>query len=366
MDWLDLTRRGRMRAFMVSPTSLDVELGELTGVDWASTTVSAGYYSTTRASASMRLVNGNWQRNTFVRLYYEIPEWGYRTEIGTFLVSNDNANWVNGVWVTTLELHSLLSALDAETAPESSLIQTDTSIFTPIKHELGLARREYSFVSPNDYRFTSPTVLEGGVTRLTRLMTMCSMSNNRIDVDGHGRIIIANYVLPAAKAPCFNLSLKDKRGIVFDGLGRSTNWLSIPNQAAVAYRFSATDEDGNTYDDEIVAVVSVSVNSPNGANNRGYNITHYSELSDMTPATHARAQEIAQQNLANNSHELTEWDLKCKYIPVWEGDVITLDVPDGLSEYSGRRTCLVKNVEMSGPYWDMSLTLKETSSGDDE
>jgi hypothetical protein len=355
-----------MRAFMVSPTSLDMTLGELTGVDWASTTISAGYYTTTRSSASMKLVNGNWQRNTFVRFVYEIPEWDYRTELGTFLVSNDNATFQNGAWVTTLELHSLLFALDAEIAPESSLIQTDTSVFTPIKHELELARREYSFVSPNDYRFTNPTVLEGGNSRLTRLMNMCKMSNNRIDVDGHGRIILSNYVLPASKTPCFNLSLEDGRGIVFDGVGRSTNWLSIPNQAAVAYRFSAKDEEGNTYDDEIVAVVSVSVNSPNGANNRGYNITHYEEVSDMTPPTHARAQEIAQQNLADNSRELTEWDLKCKYIPVWEGDVITLDIPSGLAEYSGRRHCLVKNVELSGPYWDMSLTLKETSSGDEE
>jgi hypothetical protein len=35
MDWLDLTRRGRLRAFMISPTNLDAPLGELTSIDWA-------------------------------------------------------------------------------------------------------------------------------------------------------------------------------------------------------------------------------------------------------------------------------------------------------------------------------------------
>ena len=366
-DWLDQTRRGRMRAYMVSPTKLDMELGEITGVDWAASTISAGYYTTTRTSATLKLVNGNWIRNTFVRLVYEIPEWGYSREIGTYLVSNDNAKRQSNAWVTTLELHSMLFALDSEIAPESVMVQTDTSVFTPMKNELALARREYSFISPRDYRFTTPTVFEGGHSRLSRLSAMCSTSNNRIDVDGHGRVTIAPYVAPAAKSPVFHLSLLDKRGIVKDGVERSTNWLEIPNQAAVRYKFSVTDEaTGETYDDEITAVVYASADAPNGANNRGYNITHYTELMDMSPATHARAQEIARNNLKNNSHEKVEYSLFTKYLPVWEGDVITLDIPDGLAEYQGRRHCLVKNIDLDGPYWDMKLTLKETAAGDEE
>lgn len=366
MDWLDQTRRGRMRAYMVSPTKMDMIIDEITGVDWSASSISCGYYTTTRTSASLKTVGGNWKRNTFVRLVYEVPEWGYSQELGTYLVSNDNADRHNNVWETTLELHSMLFALDKEIAPESILVQPDTSVFTPMRNELDLARREHIFVSPRDFRFTKPTVFEGGNSRLSRLSALCSMSDNRIDVNGHGLVTISPYIAPAAKSASIHLSLLDKRGIVFDDVSRTTNWLEIPNQAAVRYKFSTTNENGDTYDDEITAIVYANAYAPNGANNRGYNITHYEEITDMQPATHARAQEIAAANLAKNSREKVEWTLRTKFLPVWEGSVITLDIPDGLAEYRGRRHCLVKSVDLTGPYWDMSLTLKETASGDEE
>lgn len=366
-DWLDQRREGHMRAVMVSPNNPDIELGELTGINWATAAISGGYYTTARTSAALTAKDTNWVENSFIRIIYEIPEWDYTRELGTYFVANDNSHRKNGCWETSFELHSMLAAIDAEIIPDRLVIQPGTCAIDVIKHILDEAERPYTFQTPlHDKRFQSATILDGGVSRLTRLSSMCSTSNNRLDVTGHGLIQVAPYVSPDSKTPKLNLSLTDPRGIVFDGLDRYSNRLELPNQAAVAYRYTITDENGNTYDEEITATVTAGPSSPNSASRIGYKITHYQELTEMSPATHARAEEIARANLANNTREKTEWNLRSKYLPLWTGDVITLDIPDGVERYAGRRKCLVKNVDIAGPFGDTTYTLKETSGGDEE
>ena len=99
---------------------------------------------------------------------------------------------------------------------------------------------------------------------------------------------------------------------------------------------------------------------------RGYTLTDYHSETELDPPTQAQAQRLAEEYLAKASVELREWKIKTKYLPnIWEGDVINLVVPDGEEEYRGTRKCLVKAIDMAGPYLDMTITLKETASGDE-
>ena len=128
MDYKDLTRRVELHAYMVPPTNLDDVYVELEGVDWDSLNISCGYYTDTRVSGSLSVVGGNWIRGSFVRIVMEIPEDDYAQELATFAVSNDDAEYRNGVWVTDLELVSMLHTMSLDLAPSTKAINAGSSI----------------------------------------------------------------------------------------------------------------------------------------------------------------------------------------------------------------------------------------------
>ena len=128
---------------------------------------------------------------------------------------------------------------------------------------------------------------------------------------------------------------------------------------------SACSYCGKSVQREINASAQVSSDNPHSGAVRGYNVVDFRELTEMSPATAARAQQLAKQYLAADSIEHVEWQLSTIYLPIWEGDTVELVISDGEEAYQGVRHCLVKNVELKLSDMTMQLTLKETSSGDD-
>ena len=93
-------------------------------------------------------------------------------------------------------------------------------------------------------------------------------------------------------------------------------------------------------------------------------MTDFRSLSELSPQTVARAQQLANQYLKEQAAELITWELTTTYLPIWEGDVVDLVINDGMNAYRGVRKCLVKNIELDLATMTMHLTLKETASGD--
>lgn len=370
MDYKDLTRQGELHAYMIPPQKLDDSYGELLGVDWSSLSISAGYYTDTRTSGSLDIIDGNWVRGSFLRIVFEIPEQNYRREIGTYAVVSDNAVRRNGVWKTTLELQSMLWTMNQDLTPMPLTLAKGSFASTALKRELNDAGREYVTPFGGDAKMTGPTALEGGQSKLSRAFILCNWSRTRLDVDGHGRITCKKYTEPASQTPKLSLDLLDERGVVKDGVSRSTNWAEMPSSYIVSYKYTDKDANNKSVEKEIRAEVHLS--SPKAHQtlaNRGYEVSVYESLNDMSPKTYARAVEIAKQKLLARTSESVEWELETKYLPVWEGDVITLEIPDGITDYQGKRKCLVKALDMTGPYLDMRITLKEVYEGvadDDE
>ena len=187
------------------------------------------------------------------------------------------------------------------------------------------------------------------------------MANDRLDVDGHGRVVVAPYVAPASRAPSLAIDLADRRGVAQDGITRTTDWLQMPTVAAVQYRYDAGGKQR-----EINASATVASTAHQSYANRGYVVTDLRQLNEMAPATAQRAQQLAKQFLANDATEHVEWEVTTTYLPVKAGDVVELVVHDGLEDYQGARKCLVKTCELELGTMTMKLTLKETASGDEE
>lgn len=360
-DWADLTRRDELQFVMVSQNDLDTAIGTLEGVDLSGSSLSAAYYTDERTSGQLRVVGDGWVRNSLIRIVHRVEAWGYSRELGTYIVEADPAIRENGEWVRTLELKSMLHALETDLGTHEWLVAQGASAKAACSQMLATCKRPHLDLSSNDRVVSAPIVYESGTSYLTRLLDLCTNSDNRLDVDGHGNVTIAPYVPPAARQAAFRLDLADPRGIVEDGISLNTDYLSMPGRAIVSYRYS---DEGSSDQREIVAVADATGEASSAA--RGYMVADFQSLTEMEPATYERALQIARETLESRSREKVEWEINCAYLPIWEGDVVELVVHDGDARYQGVRHCLVKNVELSLEHMSMRLTLKETASGDDE
>lgn len=360
-DWRDVTRTDRIIIQQVNPANIDAVMGELDGVDLGGSSLTAAYYTDTRTSGMIRVIGEGWQRGSFLRVIHQIPEWNYSNELGTYLVTNDARTRTNGEWAYDLTLQSLLFGLSTDKLVRPWAISSNAMMLKAAAQCLDAAGYKYDLSGASDYRFKGARIIETGTDRLSALYALCQTANDRLDIDGHGRVTMRKYVSPSSRVPVFRIDLQDARGVALDGLSGTTDYLEIPNAVGVCYTYNA-----NGKQREINASATVSSDSPHAHSVRGYTVTDFRALNDMTPATAAQAQRLARQYLNNDSVEHVEWQLDTIYLPIWEGDVVDLVISDGDAAYTGVRRCLVKNAEVSLADMSMRLTLKETASGDDE
>lgn len=382
IDWRDQTHRHRVLYQMVSQTNLDDVWGELEGVDPSGSSIEAAYYTDTRTSGKLKVYGEGWVRGSFIRIIDEIPDLNYRNVLGTYIVTNDDAQLEGGMWCYELELHSMLKGLSEDRLTQPWAIAKGASALDCLKgvllgsgmHSmrkvLGVldkpsdAHVEVDDSLAEDVRATTAQIMQAGRSRLECLFALASMSHNRIDVDPYGHIVVSRRVNPGNKSPKFRIDLEDERGVSMYGtLSRSSDWLELPNVVAIEHKY--TDKSGEKSEQRtIYGEARLSSSHARSTAKRGYSVVSFESAKEMAPKTPQRAHEMAKQRLNEQSTELVEWELQTVYLPIWEGDVVELVVHDGEKSYQGVRKCLVKRVEIELQYMTMRLTLKETASGD--
>ena len=364
IDWRDQTREDVITFQMVSPTNVDKVYGELEDVDLSASTLSAAYYTDTRTSGKIRVVGDKWIRGSMIRVIHSVPEWSYKRELGTYIVTADDATYDHGVWVYDLTLNSRLYGLSTDKHPRPWTISKNARALKAMQDSLKSAGCPYLLNAPKDKTYKSAKVVESGTTRLSALFDLANAAGDRLDVDSHGRVVISPYKNPSSVAASFAIDISaDDRGYVQDGISRTTDWLSMVDVAVVSHKF--TQKSGSkSVEKEVTGIAYVSSSTHQAHAKRGYTVTNFQSLSEMSPETTARAQALAKEALKKEQRELVEWTMTTTYLPIWEGDTVTLKVHDGLSAYQGARKCLVKSLDLDLEHMTMKLTLKETASGD--
>ena len=245
LDWRDPRHSDELIVQMVSQTNPGTVIGELDGIDRTESSLSAMYYSDTRVSGTLVFIGDGWVRGSFLRLIHRIPEWGWSRTLGTFAVSKDDAVRKDGTWRTTLELRSMLHTLAEDHAEKPWTLAKGASPLAAMQQVLRAAGRPYVSSGALGGRITSALVMESGESQLSRLFALSEASGNRIDVDGDGDITIGKYVPPSQRASTWELDLEDPRGLVVDGLTRSTDWLSIPSRVIVIHKDGEREVSGH-------------------------------------------------------------------------------------------------------------------------
>lgn len=379
IDWRDpRCAEGIMHVMMVSQTNPNMVIKEVTGVNWEDSNLTFAYYSDTRCSGNLSLIDSNWERGPFLRFIYELPNFGYKKTLGTFVVTSENPVIKNGQQTNKLVLHSAaLYTLSTDILERDWTINSGTRVSTAIKTNLSTACRPYVYTATYDKTFSSPVLIENNHTRLDILFSLAEQANLRIDADPDGRILVTNYTPPAVKSPSYVIDLDDPRGVAIDGAQPTSDFFENPGRVVVEYNGqdnTISEEEKKrrrkydpNYTDQVnyVGVANARSGSYTDPSKRGYTVTKFVTLSNMVPSTQAKATSEAQARLSRLVAENISWTLSTIFLPIAIGDAIVLNVANHIEEhYNGTRRCFIKSIELDLQTMRMKLQLKEVAAYD--
>lgn len=383
IDWKRTDVTHTLSAVMISQTNFAQTVGALEGVEWAASSLEAAYYTDMRTGGKLRVHGDGYKRGSFIRIVHGVPEFNYSKTLGTYVVTDEAPQRVGGEWVRDLTLSSTLVMLANDLFTQPVPIDKGTRALDAMKSVLsksGAASMRSAFGNfsgadatsrvaiddslADDVKATKAQVLEAGKSRLEAFFALANMSQNRIDVAPEGYIRVSRYTRPASRAASWTFDLADARGVVLAGsLSRSSDWLSMPDTVAVQHDFTV-EKNGKTQQRTLYAIAR-NATGPHSIASRGYSIVDFRQVPNISPHTLQAASDYAAKALKSDVEQV-EWELQTTYVPIWEGDVVNLVIHDGDKAYRGTRKCLVKNVDIQLGTMLMSLTLKETASGDEE
>ena len=383
IDWKRTDVTHVLSAVMVSQTNFAQTLGALEGVEWAASNLEAAYYTDMRTGGKLRVHGDGYKRGSFIRIVHSVPEFSYSKTLGTYVVTDEAPQRVGGEWVRDLTLSSTLVMLANDLFTQPVPIDKGTRALDAMKSVLsksGAASMRSAFGNfagadatsrvaiddtlADDVKASKAQVLEAGKSRLEAFFALANMSQNRIDVTPDGYIRVSRYARPASRAASWSFDLEDARGTVLAGsLSRSSDWLSMPDTVAVQHDYTV-ETNGKTQQRTLYAIAR-NASGPHSIATRGYSIVDFRQVPNISPHTLQAASDYAARALKSDVEQV-EWELQTTYVPIWEGDVVNLVVHDGDAAYRGTRKCLVKNVDIQLGTMLMSLTLKETASGDEK
>ena len=345
--WRDGKRKDRIHVLMVDPHSLDSVRGELPDVILDGSSLTEGYYTDNRVSGKLTtLEGGHYQEGSWLRVVHECPDYDYRAELATLIPSKVSQTTETGATKTSYDLQSVLWSISTDTLASHFTIGKGALTKDVFKRLCKTIQKECLILAgSNDTRYTQTVSYELGDSFLSDLFDICSTANNRLNIDGHGRITMEKYVSPATKAPDWLLDPMEPNTIVVDdGIGWSEDIGTVASRAVVIYK------NGDT---EIAASSDLASSSRFSAASRGYTVAETHSLTQMSPATKAQAQRLARQYLATDSEGTAERTVTCLYFPVHQGDMVLWQ------DASQQVRCLVKDVEVQLADMTVQLTLKE-------
>jgi hypothetical protein len=339
--WRNTERRDRFVFEQIDPLNLDISRGYLEGVVLRGSSLSEGYYTDTRISGQLEIVNANYIENSMIRIHHHVDEWDYHNVLGTFFVLLGDASYQHGVWSGVLELKSALYGLQEDywawnyTIPAGSYTN---SVFGSI---FDTCQRKYSILSSvNNTKYAQALCHEFGKNILTSVFETCDKCNARLGVNSSGVVTVSPYINPANIAPIFEYDYDAKDSLIVSEVTRFDNGADRPGRVGVGFKSGDT---------EILAYSDVSSASSASRQRRGYTKTNIHTLSDMSPQTKAQAQQLAKNYLGEESTLTEEFEFESLYVPLHQGDTVRLTI-DGKTYI-----CLVKNVE---PKFEPGMAMK--------
>lgn len=348
--WRDATRDDVIRVLLVDPANLDTVRGELGGVILRRCSLTFGYDTDNRVSGKVTAVDdGSWVEGSWLRIVHECPGYGYRNELATLVPSNVSHTLEDGHVELEFTLQSVLWTLSSDMRSSHLTIAAGAQTPDVFDRMIATAGRAGSRLPGcNSHRYDQAVTYEIGDSILSDLFDVCNAANNRLDVDGHGRVTMGPNT-GTNRTPDWRLDVDDARTIVLE---QGVTWEDQPGSVAsssiVTYKKDTQDEKT-----EITAVAELPNSKRYSAQRRGYVLAKVHSESDLTPATYDAALAKAKTYLQDEGRDTVKRTAKCMYFPVTEGQVVEMD--DGLATTSN----LVTEASVSFDDMTVDLTMEQ-------
>lgn len=351
INWEDTTRVDRFSFELVDPFNLDMSRGVLDGVVTDDCSITLGYYTDTRISASIRVVGGGYVPNSLVRIHHYVDAWGYHNELGTFFVVGTRASSSSdGADATEFDLASMLSRVSDDKL-ESHFSIAARANSNDVLAEL-FRRYNVDFrIDPSavNKRYDSVKLYKRGESVLSVVFDICDNAGNRLDVDGHGIAVVSRYLAAGEREPSFAYRADVRNSLIVGEIEESSDFYSTPNRAVVEF------VDG---DYEVGGVADVAASAATAYGKRGRRVTEFATLDDLEPRSVGQAAARARERLDGLDDVQVELALRSLYVPLNSGEV-------ALILQGGReRACMLKNRDVSlAPGMECSDTWKVVRDG---
>jgi hypothetical protein len=379
IDWSRPTKRKwKFKFELVPPNKLNDSYGELDNVDISSVSITEGYYTDTRIQGKLTYYGENPHRQAYIRIIATDTVSGYSEELGTFIPTSDDVTMEGSIVKTTLNLESTLYGISQQKLQTAWVNKYGMTIFSNIanilqnkcnmtlavlggndswKDDVDRHGNDYS-ASPHDGMLSSSAICDAGSSILELLYGIANATpKNRIDVDGHGRVLVYPYYTPSQRDPTFTITANSENSVVLDGVTRSSNYLERASQVTVHAKQTVNNA-------EKVFLSTQTATGEMSLAQRGYIVGKYYDVSDMSPFTQAEATRRAKAHLTTAQNENIEWTLTTEYMPIYTGDVGYLEGLNDNYNYGAKKKVFVKSRDIDLATMTQKLTLKLASSND--
>lgn len=355
MDWTKHTIRYEFSFRMVSCKNVDSSTSEFKGVVLDGSTISAGWFTDVRTSASLKTIDDNWDGESWIRIILKATDEDgntHRKTIGTYVVKNRTEDYDHGSWVRKYELQSALYTLSTEKLWHPITIAEGTSRRKAIETLCYRSGRQFNFKDMADYSFTTNATYDAGTTVLSDLFDLVQYgADQRVDVDPDGRINIKPWAYRKNKSYIWSFDPKNFKTTIIGAIKRDANLEEMASEVAVMLKKG---------DDERHSRESLKVNGGTGWYRRGFNITNFYTVNvdDEDDVTQSNADWYASKYANKQRGETLSYSFKTSYIDLWIGDVVRLWVYDSNKRYGGWERLFVKTLDINMHDMTMSLNLK--------
>lgn len=335
-----------MHAVLVDPLNLETVRGELDGLQpsgtWTMDRAGDTRQGLTLTTQVPKGQTDGWDGSAAIRVYHDVGAWsecvftGYVTEHKT----SDSA----GMRQTDYTLNSTLYGLSVDLINLPYTVATGASAIEAIEHVLKICNRPYRIGdNATSFLIDSPTVYEPGKSYLSIVTDLSTHAGNRLDVLPDGRVYISDLVPYASQAPAWYVDTEQPDTMVLDGVDGSDTKLTTPSRVIVHAKKD---------DVELAACAYQGDESEFSRYRRGYNLDSYHDETQLEPFTQEKAQQLANQYLAEESQFDRTVSLKTLYFPARAPQVVRLM---HTSEYDGNY--VIDKCEVDLATWHMSMSL---------
>ena len=341
--WKDPAHTPELRVMMVDQHKLMSETGQLEGVTKCS--ITTGYYSNNRISASLETVDDNYAAHRWIRVYVDDEA------VGTFGVESVQISQApEGSIKRTYSLQSVLWMLDGDVSFGGWTLAKGVRYSDAIRKLCGQRGKDVIFMpGAMDGQTGGSVYYERTETYRSILSDLCHSGGNRLDVDGMGRIVVALYATPSERHSDWYLDPEENRSIVLD-----PGW-SETDSSGQAYNRSVmiaqqSDKDGNQH--TIIADHKAPASLDISYEKTGWYRTAVHQESSLSPFSQKAAEAKVKSYLTEDWSIGRTRNCTCMYFPCRAGDIIHWQEGDSYKMY------LVQTADFDLSAWTVRLTLK--------